>query len=102
MRIIGSGPTMVNTSSSPLATSDETHPVAATATSAGVRYYSLFKTLRDQAMDGDNIIFSVQSLIFAAQYHCVDNTPHPTAQALLAEAIARCLDGGLHRLIRTP
>jgi hypothetical protein len=36
-------------------------------------------------------------MFFVSLFHCVDNIPHPMAQAALAEASVRTLDGGLHR-----
>lgn len=68
---------------------------------AGLRFYHLFKQLRDQAINRDNVIYSVQSLFFASLYHCVDSIPHPVAQSILSEAITRCIDGGLHREIKS-
>ncbi|ORY82886.1 fungal-specific transcription factor domain-domain-containing protein [Leucosporidium creatinivorum] len=66
--------------------------------SAGYHYFALFRKLRDMASLGhDDAVTAIQSLFFAAQYHCVDTLPHPIAQGLLADAIARCYDGGLHR-----
>lgn len=62
-----------------------------------MRYYHLFRQLREQAISRDNVIYSVQSLFFASLYHCVDSIPHPVAQSILAEAITRSVDGGLHR-----
>lgn len=66
---------------------------------AGVRYFALFRQLRDQAVNHDNVIYAVQSLLLAAKFHCVDHTPHAMAQGLFAEAAARCYDGGLHRYV---
>jgi len=57
----------------------------------------LFRQMRDQAMNRDNLIYAVQALFLVAHFQCVDNVPHPTATSILAEAAARCLDGGLHR-----
>ncbi|OWZ46704.1 hypothetical protein C356_02957 [Cryptococcus neoformans c45] len=67
--------------------------------SAGFQYFELFRQLRAQASTEDNVIQAIQSLFFAAQYHCVDNVPHQIAQGLFAEAAARLVDGGLHREI---
>jgi len=49
----------------------------------------------------DNVIFSTQSMFFIALFHCVDNIPHPMAQAALAESSVRTLDGGLHRFVHS-
>ncbi|ORY82885.1 fungal-specific transcription factor domain-domain-containing protein [Leucosporidium creatinivorum] len=65
---------------------------------AGYHYFALFRKLRDMASLGnDDAVEAIQSLFFAAQYHCVDTLPHPIAQGLLADAIVRCYDGGFHR-----
>lgn len=32
-------------------------------------------------------------------FHSVDNVPHPVAQGLVADALSRSLDGGLHRSV---
>ena len=50
-------------------------------------------------MSRDNVLNAVQALFLAGMFHCVDNIPHAIAQALFAEAAARCLDGGLHRCV---
>jgi hypothetical protein len=64
-----------------------------------VHYINLFDRLRQQAVNRDRVLPAIQSYFFAAQFHCVDNIPHAIAQGLLAQAIARCYDGGLHRYI---
>jgi hypothetical protein len=62
-----------------------------------VAYLPLFQRLRELAVNRDNVLFSTQSSFFISLFHCVDNIPHPIAQAALAEALVRTLDGGLHR-----
>jgi hypothetical protein len=38
---------------------------------AGYHYFVLFRRLRDLCATGDNVVFSIQSLFFASQFHCV-------------------------------
>ncbi len=38
---------------------------------AGYHYFGLFRRLRDLCATGDNVVFSIQSLFFASQFHCV-------------------------------
>ncbi|BGP44257.1 hypothetical protein JCM10450v2_000068 [Rhodotorula kratochvilovae] len=71
------------------------------ATSAGYHYFKLFRRLREMAsLGGDDAVEAIQSLLFAAMYNSVDLIPHPIAQDFLADAVARCYDGGLHRNMR--
>lgn len=66
---------------------------------AGLGYYDLFCRLIDHAIHSDNVIYAIQSRLFGSMFHSVDNVPHPVAQGLVADALSRSLDGGLHRAV---
>lgn len=66
---------------------------------AGLGYYGLFCRLIDHAIHSDNVIYAIQSRFFGSMFHSVDNVPHPVAQGLVADALSRSLDGGLHRSV---
>ncbi|GAA6042954.1 hypothetical protein JCM8097_000018 [Rhodosporidiobolus ruineniae] len=71
--------------------------------SAGYHYFTVFRRLRDMASLGvDDAVEAIQSLFLCAQYHCVDTLPHPIAQGLFGDAVARVYDGGLHRATKHP
>ncbi|GAA5915180.1 hypothetical protein JCM6882_001130 [Rhodosporidiobolus microsporus] len=66
--------------------------------SSGYHYVAVFRRLRDMASLGsDDAVDAIQSLLLCAMYHCVDTLPHPIAQGLFGDAVARVYDGGLHR-----
>ncbi|TXT05566.1 uncharacterized protein COLE_06886 [Cutaneotrichosporon oleaginosum] len=66
---------------------------------AGLGYCDLFSRLIDYAIHSDNVIYAIQSRFFGSIFHSVDNVPHPVAQGLVADALSRSLDGGLHRSV---
>ncbi|GMK59945.1 hypothetical protein CspeluHIS016_0901620 [Cutaneotrichosporon spelunceum] len=66
---------------------------------AGLGYCDLFSRLIDHAIHSDNVIYAIQSRFFGSMFHSVDNVPHPVAQGLVADALSRSLDGGLHRSV---
>ncbi|GAA5874306.1 hypothetical protein JCM8547_007558 [Rhodosporidiobolus lusitaniae] len=67
-------------------------------TSAGYNYYATFRRLREMASLGsDDAVEAIQALFFCSQWHSVDTLPHPIAQGLFGDAVARVYDGGLHR-----
>ncbi len=62
-------------------------------------YCDLFSRLIDHAIHSDNVIYAIQSRFCGSMFHSVDNVPHPVAQGLVADALSRSLDGGLHRSV---
>ncbi|BEI81790.1 hypothetical protein CcaverHIS002_0209500 [Cutaneotrichosporon cavernicola] len=72
---------------------------ASNPATAGLGYCDLFSRLIDHAIHSDNVIYAIQSRFFGSMFHSVDNVPHPVAQGLVADALSRSLDGGLHRSV---